>query len=488
MSRVPSVAPTEGGGSLMVAWRLEGRRVLVVGGGTVAAGRVRQALDADARVVVVAPILNAELRHRWSTGGMDWRPAEFADTDLDAVDLVLACLDDHEESAHIASLARARRVPINCADHVDLCDFWFASAHREGPLQLALSTNGNGPAMGSRLVREIASALPRDIGTALSAFGRLRAQVRQVDPASTSSKRRMGWLAHVARTWAWDDLASLDDAAIERLLAAYVAGEAAPDGPPVVAEAPSRPGRVRLVGAGPGNPDLLTIAARKALEEADLVLADRLVPPEILDLVSGELRIARKLPGRAQDAQDELDAWTIEAALAGRDVVRLKCGDPFVFGRGGEELVALAQHGLDAEVIPGVSSALAAPLSAGIPTTMRGYADRVMILTGQGRDGARVSMPTFDADTTYVFLMGVGRLETLAADLAATGFPAHWPAALVERATHPGQRSVRGTLDTLAQVARDASIAAPATLVIGRVVEALASAQVSEVVARAAQG
>jgi uroporphyrin-III C-methyltransferase len=451
----------------MVAWRLDDRRVLVVGGGKVAAGRVRLALEADAIVTVVAPVLGAELKHRWSEGELTWRPDVFHDDDLHGADMVLACLDDEAESARIAEAARARRIPVNCADLPALCDFWFSSVRREGPVQLALSTNGQAPAAGSRILAELADALPARLGEAVDAFGRLRQAVREADPSAEAGPRRMAWLARVARTWAWDDLAELDDDRVADLVARYRRGEVAEPAP-----APTGTGRVRLVGAGPGDPRLLTDAAREALAEADLVLADRLISPEILALVEGELRIARKLPGRAQDAQDELDAWTLEAARAGRDVVRLKCGDPFVFGRGGEELAFLAGHGIEAEVIPGVSSAFAAPLAAGIPTTMRGYADRVLLLTAQLRDGGRPSTPVFDDHTTYLWLMGVGRMAELFDGLADAGFPADWPAAVVQAGTRPEQKVVKGTLATLPRLAAEAGVAAPATIVVGRVVEA----------------
>ena len=485
MSRIPQVQPAAGGASFVVAWRLADRQVLVVGGGRVAAGRVRLALDADARVQVVAPRLGAELRHRFSEGRIDWRPDRWHPADLDGVDMVLACLDDPDESAVIAQACRARGIPVNCADHVPLCDFWFTSGHREGPLQLALSTNGQGPAMGARLMRELADRLHEGVGEALEAFGTLRARIRDVDPRPEASSRRMQFLGHVGRAWSWSALRRLDSPTIDRLVSRYRDGAEAPDGPEVQPEA-TRPARIRLVGAGPGDPKWLTVAALEALQEADLVLADRLVPRAILDLVQGELRIARKSPGRAQTAQDELDAWTLEAAQAGRDVVRLKCGDPFVFGRGGEELAFLRSHGLDAEVIPGVTSAFAAPLAAGIPTTMRGHADRVLVLTATGRHDTRPDAPSFDDSTTFVWLMGVKRLPELFSELQRQGFPAHWPAAVVERAGHPTQRVHRGTIDTLPAIAQAAGVMAPAALVVGRVVEALDVAEAAPLSAVAA--
>lgn len=450
----------------MVAWRLQGRRVLVVGGGKVAAGRVRKALAADADVRVVSPILSAELRNRWNRGELDWQPRTWDAADLDEADMVLGAVDDPEESERLARLARARKVPVNCADIVHLCDFWFTAEHRDGPVQIAISSNGSGPAIGAGLVRRIAQALPAGTGEAVRRFGQLRKAVRAADPEPEASGRRMRWLTELARSWTLAGLAKLDDTSRERLLERYRRGE------PVPAEKGSSAagdGRLRLVGAGPGDPDLLTVAARNALEEADLVLSDRLVPPAILALVKGELRVARKYPGRADAAQAELHAWMREGLEDGRNVVRLKCGDPFLFGRGQEELIWLGQQGLEAEVIPGISSAFCAPLAAGIPPTHRGVADRVMVLTGHGRGGRRPSRPTFDAETTFVWLMGVRRIADLTAGLIADGWPPDLPAAIVEKATHPEQRQVFATLGTLAAEAAAAGIAPPAAIVVGEV-------------------
>ena len=221
-----------GGASLMVAWRLAGRTVLVVGGGAVAAGRVRQALEADAAVVVVAPALGPELAARHARGELAWRPRPFAPADLDGADLVLACLDDPALSAELAREARARRLPINCADQPERCDFWFTSQHREGPLQLALSTGGAGPGLGARLLRELAAALPPEAAPALARFTALRARVRAQSPGPRDSPRRMAWLTALARRWPWPALAALDDDALDALTADYLAGAApAPPSP-----------------------------------------------------------------------------------------------------------------------------------------------------------------------------------------------------------------------------------------------------------------
>lgn len=472
MSRSVTISPIEGGASLMVAWRLEGRRVLVVGGGQVAAGRVRLALEADAEVTVVAPELGVELSRRAEAQEIRWERGAFERPDLDAVDMVLVAIDDPEESRAIALAARRRKIPVNVADVPDLCDFWFNSVFRDGPLQVAVSTGGQGPSVAARLVREIGAGIPREVGDALRRFGALRAKVRAADPERASSPKRMRWLAEIGRTWAYDRLAALDEAAADALLARYLEGRAPSEAekPPVRMGHPT--GRVRLVGAGPGAPGLLTVAAKEALETADLVIADQLIAPEVLELVKGELRVAKKTPGRARAAQRELEAWAIEGAQAGLDVVRLKQGDPFIYGRSAEELEAFAAAGIQSEVIAGVSSVTAAPLAAGIPLTHRELADRFLVLTGQGAEGRWVDLPAYHEKTTLVLLMAVGRAEALAAQLLALGHPSEEPVAIVERATQPDQRTTLTALGSLGATIEARAIESPAVIVIGRVVGA----------------
>ncbi|MEN0065139.1 MAG: uroporphyrinogen-III C-methyltransferase [Myxococcota bacterium] len=449
---------------MIVAWRLHTRQVLVVGGGTVAAGRIVAALEADGVVTVVAPEATPEIRQRAERGEVTWRPRRFHPSDLDQADLVLTAMDDEAQSAWIAKACRGLRIPVNVADVPDLCDFWFASMHRDGPVQIAVSTNGTGPALSRRIRQRIARALPDRLGEASAAFGRLRRAIRSADPAPANAARRMSWLTELATHANWSWIANLDDSELADLTARYLAGR-----PPPTA-APLRSATViRLVGAGPGDPRWLTVAARDSLRDADLVLADRLVPDAILDLVEGELRIARKRKGNADEAQDSLDRQAIEAARAGRVVVRLKCGDPFVFGRGGEEVARYRAAGLDAEVLPGVSSALAAPALAGIATTHRGLADRVLVCTGHGQGSRQPDVPAYRPDTTVVMLMAIGRLPTLSDELRAAGWPADWPAAIVERASHPDQRVTHTVVGGLASTKAQA----PGILVIGRVAAGL---------------
>jgi len=233
-------------------------------------------------------------------------------------------------------------------------------------------------------------------------------------------------------------------------------------------------GAVTLVGAGPGDPDLLTVAALRLIEEPDaLVIADRLVSSEVLALVRGELRIARKTPGCAEQAQNEIYRWVAEGVARGRHVIRLKIGDPFVFGRGGEEILefrTLLGGSLVPRVVPGVSAAFAAPLLGGIPVTHRGAAHRVVMSTGFGRNNTSPELPSFDEQTTTVFLMAVGRLPELCAGLQERGYPSTCPAAVVERAGCPDMRVLVGSIASIARLAAEHEMRPPSTIVFGDVV------------------
>jgi len=234
----------------------------------------------------------------------------------------------------------------------------------------------------------------------------------------------------------------------------------------------SRLGRVSLVGAGPGDPDLLTVGALRAISDpAALVVADRLVSAEILSLVAGELKIAGKRPGCAEVAQQEIYSWVREGVLANRTVVRLKIGDPFVFGRGGEEILELRESlGIEATVVPGVSAALA----AGVPVTHRGVAHQVVITTGYGRNGSHPDLPEYRDYQTVVFLMSVGRVGRVARELVDDrAFPPDTPALVVEKASCPEQRIVIGDLSDVAHLVEIHDIKPPATVVFGNAVRVL---------------
>ena len=234
---------------------------------------------------------------------------------------------------------------------------------------------------------------------------------------------------------------------------------------------------ITLVGAGPGSPDLLTIAAYNAITSADVVICDKIVSKELHALVQpgAVLIIADKIPGQADEAQGDLNKWGIDALRKGQNVVRLKAGDPFLYGRGGEEVLFYRENGFEPVVIPGISSSIAAAELVGIPVTHRGAANSILVSTGQGRFGEFPSLPTFDANRTLVLLMAVGRIPTLKQDLVEKDYPVDIPVAVIERASQPDQKILRCTLDSLLDESNLHGVASPAVIVVGFVVNALES-------------
>ncbi|KAJ1993335.1 uroporphyrin-III C-methyltransferase [Coemansia spiralis] len=470
----------QGGGSLIVAWQAKAKTVLVVGGGTVAAGRVFNALDADANVTVVAPKLCAELQHRVSKAQITWHERAFEDADVDAADMVLTALSDVQESRRIAQLCRHKRIPVNAADINELCDFWFMSTHRDHSVQIAVSTNSRAPRLANRIRRQVAAGLPRGMGLAVEQIGRLRRRIREADPEPASSRRRMAWLAQLCDYWPIEQLAALDSDNIDSLLDAYVRQDD-PTAVSLGARAGEHSGgRLVLVGAGVGDPELLTVRAQRALREADLVLADKLIPEPVLRTIACEIYTARKFPGAANEAQDELNRRGLDALARGKTVVRLKQGDPFVYGRGAEEVLFFRQHGHEAEIIPGLSSAVAGPGLCGVPLTHRGVADQVLVLSGADRNGGLPLVPPFLATRTLVVLMAIARLAQVVELLATTGHPPDLPVAIVERAGCADQRTVRGTIATIVDVVERVGHNAPGLIVVGHTVNVLSDAAIQD--------
>lgn len=232
-------------------------------------------------------------------------------------------------------------------------------------------------------------------------------------------------------------------------------------------------GSVCLIGAGPGDPDLLTVQAVKVLQSATLVIADRLVSKEIISLIKCRVKVANKKPGCADEAQEELNQWVLEAVKQGERVVRLKIGDPFLFGRGAEEIIEYRKHGIEAKVLPGLSSSYTAPLAASIPLTHRGMSNQVLISTGYGANSTHVDLPFYHDQTTLVLLMAVGRIEEISKELLNKGYPSTTPVSIIEKATTPEQRILTGNLLTIPEIARLKEAKPPATIVIGNVVNAL---------------
>jgi uroporphyrin-III C-methyltransferase/precorrin-2 dehydrogenase/sirohydrochlorin ferrochelatase len=354
--------------------------------------------------------------------------------------------------------AEAAGILINVVDRPDQCRFIAPAIVRRDPLLIAISTSGESPFLASMLRARIERWLGREWGPFVALVGEARRRLRKQGLPITEQTR-------VYRRLLSSDVLSLLRGGRALEANRLTAGIAAAQG--------YGAGRVALVGAGPGDPDLMTVKARELIASADYVLHDALIAPETLSLCGPDTRLENvgKRGGHASTRQANINARLIELARAGHFVVRLKGGDPFVFGRGGEELEGLSQAGIDVVIVPGVTSALAAPAAAGIPVTRRGVASSVAITTAQGAGSLDRLADLARAADTLVVLMALGELGAVA-EVLGRAVGGSRPAAVIGNATLPGQRSVTGTLDRIARLAADAAIAAPATLIVGDVVAA----------------
>lgn len=379
--------------------RLAGRRVVVVGGGVVATRRVPALLDADAEVLLVAPEVTPALRAHVDAGRLHWRPRRFVPEDLDGAWLVQVAVDDPHAAAAVSAVAAERRIFCVRADDRAAATAWTPAVTRHGPVTVAVLGGGD-----PRRAMGVRDAV-RELLTAQAAAG--------VDPVTAG----VGLPTPVG------------------------AGEAVtPPAGPV--------GRVALVGAGPGDPELITVKGWRLLTEAEVVVADRLVPGLLLDELRPDVELvdAAKIPYGPSRTQEEINRILVDRALAGKVVVRLKGGDPYVFGRGGEELLACAAAGVPVTVVPGVTSAIAVPAAAGVPVTHRAVAHEFTVVSGHVAPDSPASLVRWEALAglrgTLVVLMGLKNLPAITATLTRHGRDAATPVAVVQEGTTGAQRSL----------------------------------------------
>ncbi|WP_126536344.1 siroheme synthase CysG [Aerosticca soli] len=438
---------------------LSNRAVLVVGGGAVAERKVAALLGAQAQVTVNAPQLTPQLA-RWATQGrITHRADAFQAQWLERVWLVVAATDDRELNRLVANLAELQRIFVNVVDDAELSSFHVPAVVDRAPLTIAISSGGDAPML-ARLVRErLEALLEPSLGALASLAARLRKRIRLRHP-DMAARRRFYEELFAGPVAAWLRQGRPD--------AALAAAEQALAGVPA-----ARGGSVVLVGAGPGDPGLLTLRALRALNEADVIVHDRLVSAEVLELArrDAERIEVGKQAGNHHVTQDAIHAILLEHARAGRRVVRLKGGDPFVFGRGGEEMEFLHAHGVAYEVVPGITAALACAAHAGVPLTHRDHAQSVRLVTAH----CKASMDTLDwaalahERQTLAVYMGVAGLETIQARLITHGRAPETPFALVENGSRSNQRVITGTLATLAERAALHAVQSPALLILGEV-------------------
>ncbi|KAH6900787.1 tetrapyrrole methylase [Thelonectria olida] len=528
--------------SLLAALNCRDNIHLVIGTNPLAATRCTQSLNAGAHPILIAPDgaeLHYSLQKRIDDGHVKWLKKAFEDEDLlrlgrdevaSVVDAVFVTSGSRDPlSLHISNLCKRNRIPVNVVDAPHLCTFSLLSTHADGPLQIGVTTNGRGCKLASRIRREIAASLPSQLGPACARLGDVRRRIHEedhlaqeessvedsVDQAAhfnrlvtdeDAKNRRIRWLGQICEYWPLKRLAAITDADVQAILKSYPGGSESPPGMKRGDESPEkRTGSIILAGSGPGHPDLLTQATHKAIQSADLILADKLVPAGVLDLIPRRtpVQIARKFPGNADRAQEELLEMALAGVKQGKTVLRLKQGDPFIYGRGGEEVAYFREHGLGdrVSVLPGVTSALSAPLFAAIPPTQRDVADQVLICTGTGKKGKVPSPPEYVASRTVVFLMALHRIvglvrelttpveleplvptdenaattqpTTVAGELKRVLWPRDTPCAVIERASCPDQRVIRTTLEHVAEAIEAEGSRPPGLLVVGRACEFL---------------
>jgi len=439
---------------------LRDRKVLVVGGGSVADRKAGLLLAAGAHVQVVAAALGEGVAARVRSGALVHAGSTFDAGQLEDAWFVIAATDDPALNAAVAAAANARRIPVNVVDDRALSTAILPSMIDRSPVQVAVSTGGASPVFARHLRERLEAMLDESTGALAAFVERWREQLRGYGVAVRERRRLQSWILNgpVAALVRAGRIADADTMAREAARQA----QREPDS-----------GRVTLVGAGPGDPGLLTLNGLRALQEADVVLYDRLVTPEILSLARREAQLidVGKRTRGGGTSQTRIHELMVEHACRGLHVVRLKGGDPFVFGRGGEELEALRARGIAYEVVPAVTAALGCAAYAGIPLTHREHAQALTLVTAHGRDAVQGAAwaGLVGPGRTLAVYMGVGMLEATVERLITAGVAAATPAAIVENGTRTMQRVVSGTVGDIAAHARSVGIGPPALLIVGAV-------------------
>ncbi|MFQ2282194.1 siroheme synthase CysG [Aeromonas dhakensis] len=443
---------------LPIFCRLDNKPVLLVGGGEVAERKARLLLDAGAQLTVVAPELDPELAELAANDSIEWLAGEFAPQQLAGKWLVVAATDRREVNALVYQSANQARIFSNVVDDPKRSSFIMPSIIDRSPLMVAISSGGKAPVLARLLREKLEALLPQHLGAVAAFAGSLRDRVKAC--FATMGERRRFWERLLGADRLGQALARGDHASANQLADTLFAEES------------KAHGEVVLVGAGPGDPGLLTLHALRQMQQADVVVYDRLVSDEVMALVRRDAKriFVGKQAGNHCVPQEGINQLLLEEAKKGQRVVRLKGGDSFIFGRGGEELETLVGTGIGFQVVPGITAASGCAAYAGIPLTHRDHAQSVRFVTAHGKGGARdLDWPLLAKDKqTLVFYMGLSSCATIREQLLAHGKGGDTPVALIERGTQPSQRVIRGTLDQLPELA--IGVESPALIMVGSVV------------------
>ncbi|MDA7956497.1 MAG: siroheme synthase CysG [Gammaproteobacteria bacterium] len=436
-----------------------GRRCVVIGGGALAERRARQLLEAGARVDLVALEAGRELRSLIASRGGDVALRGYMPGDVAAgYALAVAATDDEETNRRVAAEAARNRVPVNVAGEAARGDVIFPATVERAPLTISVASAAASPTLSRLLGARIEALVPAAYGELAKLVGKFRARAKEKIPDVRERARF------------WENM--LQGAVAENVFSGNAAEAEAQLSRALESPSEHSAGEVYLIGAGPGDPDLLTLRALRLLQQADVVLYDRLVSPEILEKLGGELIHVGKRPADHTVAQPDINQMLSDYARAGKRVARLKGGDPFIFGRGGEEIAHLAGEGIPFQVIPGITAASGCACYAGIPLTHRDHAQSVRFVTGQLRDGGvDLDWPSLVAPMqTLVFYMSLRGLPLICENLQKAGMDASTPAALIEKGTTPRQKVHAGTLGDMGNLTERTEVRAPTIFIVGAVV------------------
>ncbi len=453
--------------ALPIFFNIKNRPCVVIGGGDVATRKVTMLLKADAAITLVSQEICVELKALVDDKTIKFLQENFKPTQLEGACLVVAATDDEAVNMAVSQAAKAQNIPVNVVDAPELCTFTMGSIIDRSPVVIAISSEGNAPVLARYIRTKIETMLPAGYGRIAAIAGEFREQVKA--KFATTQARRIFWEGVLQGPIVERVLAGQEQAARELL--ANILNDA---------DAAANKGEVYLVGGGPGDPDLLTFRALRLMQQCDVCVYDKLVSPEVMELVrrDAELIFVGKSRDQHTMPQEEINELLAKLALQGKRVLRLKGGDPFIFGRGGEEIETLMQHGVPFQVVPGITAANGVSSYAGIPLTHRDYAQACLFITGHLKANENKEL-TLDLDwvamsrprQTVVIYMGLVGLKQICEKLIEHGVAPTMPAAVVQQGTTQRQRVVTATLADLAEKVSMADMKPPCLTIIGEVVQ-----------------